>query len=272
MPTSKLPAKMAEIREALARTGGLLVAFSGGVDSAVLAKLAKDALEDRAVAVTVNSQTYTGAELREAKRLARLMGIRHLVVEHDELTDEAFCRNPPDRCYLCRMGMAGKLRALAGRLGIDHIADGANFSDTFEHRPGIRAATESGVMHPLMEHGVTKAQVREMARALGLPVSERPSSACLSSRIPYGEPITEKKLRTVKRAESFLRSLGFRQVRVRHHGDIARIEVERAEVPRLVRRPMMERVVRRLRRLGFTYVTADLEGYRSGSLDEVLRR
>jgi pyridinium-3,5-biscarboxylic acid mononucleotide sulfurtransferase len=262
--------KMERMRRALARTGGLLVAFSGGVDSAVLAALARKALGDRSVAVTVDSQTYTAAELREARRLARRIGIRHIVVKHDELAEEAFCRNPPDRCYLCRRGLAGKLRALGDELGIASIADGANFSDTYEHRPGIRAATESGVMHPLMENRVTKEEVRRMARALKLPVADRPSSACLSSRIPYGERITEDKLRRIELAERYIRGLGFEQVRVRHHGTMARIEVEPEAVPRLARKGTMGKVAARLRRLGFTYVTADLEGYRSGSLDEAL--
>jgi pyridinium-3,5-biscarboxylic acid mononucleotide sulfurtransferase len=262
--------KMERIRRALSRTGGLLVAFSGGVDSAVLAKLAHEALGDRAAAVTVDSQTYTAAELREARKLARLIGIRHIVVRHDELAEEAFCRNPPERCYLCRRGLSGKMREVARRMGLRAIADGANFSDTREHRPGMRASTEAGVLHPLLENRVTKAEVRRMARALGLPVAGRPSSACLSSRIPYGERITPEKLRRIERAEAFIRSLGFRQVRVRHHGAIARIEVEPEAVPRLARRAIMQKVARRLRTLGFAYVTADLEGYRSGSLDEVL--
>jgi uncharacterized protein len=270
MSAQTVAKKMESIRRALARTGSLLVAFSGGVDSAVLARLAHDALGERAVAVTVDSQTYTASELKEARRLARLIRIKHIVVKHDELAEEAFCQNPPDRCYLCRRGLAGKLRALAKELQIASIADGANFSDTFEHRPGIRAATESGVIHPLMEHGVTKDMVRRMARALKLPVADRPSSACLSSRVPYGERITQEKLRRIERAEAIVRSFGFRQVRVRHHGTIARIEVEPEAVPRLARKGTMEKVAARLRKLGFTYVTADLEGYRSGSLDEAL--
>jgi uncharacterized protein len=264
--------KIELVRRSLARSGGVAVAFSGGVDSAVLAKLAHEALGDRAVAVTVDSQTYTAAELREARKLARLIGIRHIVVKHDELAEEEFCQNPPERCYLCRRGLAGKMLAIARREGLGAVADGANFSDTHEHRPGIRAATEAGVLHPLMANRVTKPEVRRMARALGLPVAERPSSACLSSRIPYGERITVDKLRRIERAEEFIRSLGFRQVRVRHHGTIARIEVEPDAVGRLARREVMEKVSRRLKRLGFTYITADLQGYRSGSLDEVLGR
>ncbi|MGQ9582786.1 MAG: ATP-dependent sacrificial sulfur transferase LarE [Thermoplasmatota archaeon] len=276
------------IRRELASTGGVLVAFSGGVDSAVVARLARDALGERAVAVTVSSQTFTPAELREARELAKAIGIRHIVVEHDELADEGFRRNPPHRCYLCRRSLARRLSALARSMGIAKVVDGANLSDLDEHRPGIRAATEAGVLHPLIEHGVTKAGVRRMARALGLPVHNRPSSACLSSRIPYGEEITEQKLRMVELAERYLRRVGFRQVRVRAHelrppgrgrgsartrgsGPLmARIEVDPDELHLLLRAGTTRRVARKLRELGFLFVTADLEGYRSGSLDELL--
>jgi uncharacterized protein len=271
MSKRSLAAVIRGIERSLASTGGLLVAFSGGVDSAVVAALARRALGDRAVAMTVDSQTFTTTELREARRLARKIGIRHVVRRHDELGEPGFRANPPDRCYLCRRGMAGKLWAQARRMGLGAVADGANFSDISEHRPGIRAATEAGIMHPLMEHRVGKQDVRKIAKALKLGVHDRPSSACLSSRIPYGEPITARKLERVARAEAYLRKLGFDQVRVRSHGDIARIEVDREAVPRLAGKALARKVASYLRRIGFKYVTADMEGYRSGSMDEALR-
>jgi uncharacterized protein len=271
MPKTSLAAVIAAIRRDMARTGGMLVAFSGGVDSAVVAVLARRALGDRAVAVTMDSQTFTAQELKEARRLARLIGIEHIVVTYDELKDGRFRANPPDRCYFCRKGMASELWAAARKLGVGAVADGANFSDISEHRPGIRAATEAGIMHPLMDHRVGKDDVRRIARVLGLPVHDRPSSACLSSRIPYGEPITGPKLERVARAEAYVRRLGFRQVRVRSHGDIARIEVEKGNIPLLVQKDTSRKVAAYLRRLGFVYVTVDMTGYRSGSMDEALK-
>lgn len=271
MSMTSIAAVIGAIQKDLASTGGLLVAFSGGVDSAVVAVLARRALGDRALAVTVDSQTFTASELKEARRLARLIGIKHIVLTYDELGDRRFRANPPDRCYICRKGMAGELWAAARKLGIGAVADGANFSDISEHRPGIRAATEAGIMHPLMEHRVAKKDVRRIARAIGLPVYDRPSSACLSSRIPYGEPITGPKLERVARAEAYIRRLGFGQVRVRSHGDIARIEVEKRNIPLLVQKDTSRKVAAHLRRLGFIYVTVDMTGYRSGSMDEALK-
>jgi uncharacterized protein len=272
MSGKSLAAVIRSLREDMARTGGVLVAFSGGVDSAVVAAIARQALGERAVALTIDSQTFTAEELKEARRLARLIGIRHIVKAYDELKDPRFKANPPNRCYLCRKGMARELRAAARELGIGAIADGANFSDLFEHRPGIRAATEAGIMHPLMEHGVSKEVVRRIARALRLGVHDRPSSACLSSRLPYGEQITAEKLARVARAEAYLRRLGFRQVRVRSHGALARIEVDKAAIPKLMRKAASRKVAAYLRRLGFVYVTVDMTGYRSGSMDEALQR
>jgi len=270
MPKRSIAAVIRGIERDMASTNGLLVAFSGGVDSAVVAALARRALGDRTVAMTLDSQTFTPGELRETRRLARLIGIRHIVRRYDELRDIRFRANPPDRCYNCKKGMARELRAQARKLGLGAVADGVNFSDLSEHRPGIRAATEAGIMHPLMEHQVRKQDVREIARALNIGVHDRPSSACLSSRIPYGEPITASKLEMVARAEAYLRKLGFRQVRVRFHGDIARIEVDKGAIPKLTAEPLSRRVASYLRRIGFIYITADMDGYRSGSMDEAL--
>jgi len=256
----------------MAAAGSLLVAFSGGVDSAVVAKLAFDALGTKALAVTVDSRTLPRADLKDAKRLAQLIGIRHMVVEHDELAIPDFRANPPDRCYLCRKSLAEVLRKIADKECIARLADGATASDLGEHRPGIRAASEAGFWHPLMDARALKSDVRAMAKSLGLPVYNRPSSACLSSRIPYGEEITPEKLERIELAEAFLKSLGFTQVRVRAHECIARIEVNPDAIPLLMNGRLHTKVVEKLKSLGFAYVTVDLQGYRSGSLDEVLKQ
>ncbi len=251
---------------------GILVAYSGGVDSALVAKLAQTALGSRALAVTAAAESLPSWELEEARRVAGEIGIRHLVIRYSELEDPQYVANPVNRCYFCRTDLAKRLGPLAGEEGLEVIASGVLASDLGDHRPGIQAMNEAGFWHPLAEFGLVKADVRGLARELGLSIAEKPSMACLSSRIPYGQVITVEKLRQVDEAEKLLRDLGFRQARVRHHGEVARIEVSPEEIARLVQPDVARRVAERLRALGFAFVTVDILGYRTGSMNEVLGR
>jgi len=244
------------------------IAFSGGVDSAVVAKAASVALGEKAIAVTARSSTLPESELEAARKVAGEIGIEHVVVDEDELRDPRFRENPPNRCYFCRSGLVKALRRIAEERGIKHILDGANADDPKGHRPGLQALREGGVRSPLLELGLGKSDVREIAAHFGLSVRDKPSMACLASRIPYGEPITKEKLVMVERAEDYLRGKGFRQLRVRSHSGIARIEVEKEEIEKALK--IKDEITRELKKLGFKYVTLDLEGYRSGSMDEVL--
>ncbi len=248
--------------------GGAVIAFSGGVDSCVVAAAAREALGEKAIAVTSDSRTFPHTELAHAKRLAREIMIAHDVVTEDELSNPLFVRNPKDRCYHCRKGLVEGLKSVADRHGITCIADGANADDTKEHRPGMKAMREAGVSSPLIELGIGKAAVREIAEEFGLSVHKRPAMACLASRIPYGERITEGKLQRIEKAEEVLRGLGLSQMRVRHHDSTARIEVLPEEMPTILEN--RAKVVKELKALGFAYVTLDMQGYRSGSMDEVL--
>ncbi|MFZ2411506.1 MAG: ATP-dependent sacrificial sulfur transferase LarE [Candidatus Methanoperedens sp.] len=260
--------KMQSILKALAEKGSVLVAFSGGVDSSVLSALAYGALGNNAIAVTADSQTLAPGELECAKEVAREIGIRHVVIYYDELGEPEFAKNPVDRCYYCKKGLFRELKKIAAQYGMKNIVDGTNISELKAHRPGHRAVVEEGVYNPFVEFKVTKEEIREIARRLGLSVANKPSMACLSSRFPYGQAITTEGLKRVGYAEDFLRKNGFEVVRVRDHAGIARIEIMPDEIARFME--MREAVVSELKRLGFSYVTFDLMGFRSGSMDEVL--
>jgi uncharacterized protein len=268
--TDELARKVESLRALLRSLESALVAFSGGADSTLVARVAHDELGERAVAVTARSETYPVREAEEATALARQIGIRHLAIETEELSLEGFRKNPPDRCYHCKRELFGKLRALAKEMGFRHVLDGANADDAADFRPGARAAAELNVRSPLQEVGFTKEDVRRASRALGLPTWNKPSCACLSSRFPYGETITPENVRRVDQAEALLRRLGLRQVRVRHHGDTARIEVPPGQIAWLAREEVRAQVVARFKELGYTYVTLDLQGYRTGSMNETL--
>lgn len=263
-----LAAKLTRLKAILAELGSALVAYSGGVDSTLLLRVARDVLGDRVVAATASSQTYPAAEIRLADELARQMGVRQLHLETDELADQRFVSNPPERCYYCKAELFAKLSDLARANGLACVVDGANADDSNDFRPGARAAREFGVRSPLREAGLTKDDIRALARSYGLPNWDKPSLACLASRFPYGARITEDKLQQVDAAESFLRELGIRQLRVRHHGEIARIEVADEDMPRVLER--RREIAAKLKSLGFAYAALDLLGYRTGSLNETL--
>ncbi len=267
-PEEALPGLLA----AMVERDGILVAYSGGVDSALVAKLAHATLGSRALAVTAAAESLPSWELEEARHVAEEIGIRHLVIRYSELEDPQYVANPVNRCYFCRTDLTKHLGPIAEEEGLEVIASGVLASDLGDHRPGIQAMNEAGFWHPLAEFGLDKAAVRELARELGLSIAEKPSMACLSSRIPYGQVITVEKLRQVDEAEKFLRDLGFRQVRVRHHGEVARIEVPPEDIAKLVQPDMARRVAERLRALGFAFVSVDMLGYRTGSMNEVLGR
>jgi len=261
-------AKYDHLREHIAGLGTLLVAYSGGIDSTLLAFTANAVLGRRCLAVLASSDTYPESEATEAKRLARELGFAVHAVETHELVDPQFRANTPDRCYHCKVELFGLLRTLADSRGLAHVADGSNLDDLDDYRPGSRAAKEYGVISPLQAVGMTKADVREIAQMLTLPNWDKPSMACLASRFPYGEAITEAGLRRVADAEAALRALGLVQFRVRAHGDVARVEVDPDEMEHAWSR--RGEMALALRDVGFAFVAQDLEGYRSGSLNETL--
>ena len=250
---------------------GCAVAFSGGVDSAVVAKAAQLALGDRAIAVTAVSASLAEGERETASELARLIGIRHEVIYTDELANPAYARNAPDRCFHCKDELYTHLEGIAERLGVSVLVNGANADDLGDYRPGMQAARDHAVRSPLAECGMTKEQVRSLARYWDLPVWDKPAAPCLSSRIAYGEEVTPERLRMIDEAEQFLRALGLATVRVRYHrGDLARLEVPLEAVSRLCQEPLRGQIVAHLAKLGFKFVTLDLEGFRSGSLNALV--
>lgn len=263
--------KYARLQAVLRDLGRVVVGFSGGVDSTMLLRVAIETLgTDAVLAVIGDSESYPSREFAEAKRLAETMGARFQVVQSEELNDPRYAANPSNRCYFCKSDLFGRLTAIAQAEGFAVVLDGNNADDLGDWRPGQQAGRELGVRSPLMEVGMTKAEVREVSKAFGLPTWNKPSFACLSSRIPYGTPITKDSLSTIEQAEDFLRDLGFPQVRVRHHTDLARIEVPAGDIPRLLDPDLRAQITARLRELGYKYVTVDLLGYRTGSMNEVL--
>jgi uncharacterized protein len=265
-----LDQKIEKLAELLRGYGSLLVAFSGGVDSSFLLKVAVDILGERVVAFTEASPLHQAWELAEAGELADRLGVRHLVVEADELENPEFAANPVNRCYLCKKVLYAEAFRIAATEGLSCIADGTNVDDLNDYRPGRQALIEMGIRSPLLEAGLTKDDIRRASRTMGLPTWDRQPLACLASRFPYGTAITPERLRQVERCETYLRDKGFAYFRVRYHGDIARIEVDSADLPRLVAPPLREQIVAHFRAAGFTYVTLDLHGFRSGSMNEVL--
>jgi uncharacterized protein len=263
--------KFARLKEILLSMERVVVAYSGGVDSTLLLRVAKESLgEEHVVAVTARSPLYPERELAGAKRIAQEMGVRHILIESNELEIEGFSKNPSNRCYFCKKELFEEMQNLARKEAISFVVEGSTLDDEKDHRPGRRAIQELGIRSPLQEARFTKKDVRELSRAMGLPTWDKPSFACLASRFPYGEEITPEGLRMVDEAEDFLFSLGFEQVRVRHYQSLARIEVYPEEMNRLMNGSLREKVVNRLKKIGYRYVTLDLQGFRSGSMNEVL--
>jgi uncharacterized protein len=247
-----------------------LIAFSGGVDSSFLVAVAHEVLGERAIAVTALSPAIPAVEVEEARRLAARLGVRHLVVETKEMDSPAYVQNSPDRCFHCKSELFDRLRSLAADLQLACVADGSNADDERDFRPGRRAAAAHDVRSPLAEAGLTKDEIRLLSKARGLPTWDKPAMACLASRLPYGMPVTAAALEQVEAAEAVLRALGLRQLRVRHHGNIARIEVDEAGFALLTQDGTRHAVTEKLKALGYLYVTLDLAGFRSGSLNEAL--
>ncbi len=262
--------KLADLQENLERRGSLAVAFSGGVDSAFLLKVAHDVLGNRVMAVTACSPALPGRELREAEAFARELGVGHIAIQTNEFSLSGYVNNPVDRCYFCKREIFTQISAVAVQQGLRFVADGSNVDDRGDYRPGMRALRELGIVCPLGEAGLGKQEIRMSSKEMGLPTWDKPARACLSSRIPYGQKITPEKIASVEKAETFLLGLGFRQVRVRYHGNIARIEVSEEEMSRFFDSSLMNKIVDMLKKYGFSYVTLDLQGYRTGSLNEVI--
>jgi pyridinium-3,5-biscarboxylic acid mononucleotide sulfurtransferase len=266
MPASD--AKLDRMRALFAPMRSVIVAFSGGVDSTFVLKVAYDTIGDRVLALTTTSPTMPDEDRQSALAMAQLIGARHLIVESNELEIPGYSANPINRCYLCKHNLFTVCEAKASELDIDEIVDGLNLDDLHDYRPGMQAASEKRVRHPLVEAELSKAEIRELSHAMGLPTWDRPASPCLSSRFPYGTTITPEGLAKVAAGERLLHSIGFKVARVRFHGEVARLELERSEIARIFEPQLRDTVDREFKKIGFRFVAIDLKGFRSGSLNE----
>ena len=260
--------KLEDLKLRIAEKGRLLVAYSGGVDSSLLAKVAIEVLRDNALCVILDSETMARSELTHAIELAESLGLNYQIAKYSALTNPEFTANPPTRCYICKKDAAKILKGIASEKGFSVIADGVNLTDYKDYRPGIIACDEENIWHPFVDSQISKEEIREISRRMGLPFWSKPSSACMASRMPYGDKVTLEKLKMVEEAEDLLKSMGFAQLRVRAHGDIARIEVLKEDMDKALSE--RDKIVKELKRIGFKYVALDLEGFRSGSMNEAL--
>lgn len=267
-----MDAKFEKLTRILSEADRLLIAFSAGVDSTFVLKAAYLAIGDRAIAFTASSPTVPPGEIEAAKAFAHSLGCRHIVLDSHELTNPSFTTNPVNRCFFCKDELYRICRAEADKLGVTTIVDGTNLDDLKDHRPGLKAANEWGVRHPLVEAEMTKDDIRRYSHELELPTWDKPSSPCLSSRFPYGTSINLERLKQIGSCEVFMKGLRFREFRVRYHGDLARIEVAQSEINRLFEKTTRDAIVKRFKEVGFNYVSLDLQGFRSGSLNETLQK
>jgi serine O-acetyltransferase len=266
-----LKGKLKKLEEILTEMESVLIAYSGGVDSTLVLKVAKDVLEDKVLAVTAKSSVYPSEEIEQAKALARNLKVRHKIIETQEMANLKFVTNPKDRCYWCKKELFATLVSIARKNNLKYVLDGTNFDDLDDFRPGMKAAGEFGIRSPLKETMFTKEDIRSLSKRLGLPVWNKPSLACFASRFPYGMKITKENLNKVDEAERYLRGFGITQVRVRHHDKIARIEVLEEDIPKFLEGEFRRQVISYFKKLGYSYVSVDLQGYRTGSMNEVLK-
>lgn len=266
-----LDEKLELLKDIIRKKGSAAVAFSGGVDSTFLIRVAKEVLGDKLIAVTATSSTYPERELNEAIKYAKDFGVKHIIISSEELDIEGFASNPKNRCYYCKKELFTKVKEVALENGVEYVFDGSNLDDNGDYRPGMQAAKELLVVSPLKEAGLTKKDIRDLSKEYGLSTWNKPAFACLSSRFPYGNKITLPKLKMIDKAEQFLLDMGIKQVRVRHHGEIARIEVAPEEREKFFNIEFMDKISSKFKEIGFIYTTLDIAGYRTGSMNEVLK-